>query len=696
MFAVLSKAAMVLVLACLLIACGGGASGTTTPALNEEQPDGNLPGVDEEQPSETPPEDNDQNEMLFACTEVLGFSQTRQWFEHFNLVNWQGRVRSGASIDEWADPDFAGWSVPLTNEVCAIDEVDRVVLTISGEQRSVDEWASAIDDVISLIRSRYSAVDKILLQPVVGGPGETVCDRNGSDVRASVNHPVIDQAIVTLIGDDVGAGVSPLVQACEHYSDVTGHLTETGAAFVAATLETFYSNGNDVQSAAIPWTAYFSTQGTAADWADNARGVASSLTGNNGLEDVFDDALVDARVAELKDRVAEKILAQNVSVIVPVGGLGSGRSQDVVNAFMALIESDNGERFKEIVRRQTRGVGQLANSGKRVTWQVGNEINSRHYSETMRTWAQAPLCVDGDAAGDAEDAVAGCTNDSFYIDLYVEYFLAPSVEAINAVSTELFGHQDVINISLGTLANARNQGAHTWVETLLNYEVQGQYAPTLAGRKVYELVDILTTHYIVSSNGSDEWRNDLAALRDRWIGVGRIKAQWSTEEVGIRAAEGGRGGFVGLRTFARYMTWWLENSYGPENGRVSYYGWKVGPSETTISEALDIVYHFIGSTSLEIVDTSSRDGNVEMYGFTAPNGKIVVVAMLDTQLPTGTLTNVVLPWQAIDEVRIDAYRLSAAGTEALTTTAALVDGDLSISLNDVALNDAAVLLLITP
>ena len=632
---------------------------------------------------------------VYSCTEVIGFSQTRQWFRHFDLENWQGRVFGGASIDNWSNPNFEGWTQPIKQPHCDTADVDRVLLTISGEERSVNAWVNVIDDVIMLIHGNYPSLEKIMLQPVVGENQSGVCLRSNTAVRASVNHPIINQAITQLVGGDIVGGATPTVDGCNDFRDQTGHLTASAAEQVGNELEIFYGKDDGsipVQPASEPWTAYFSTQGSTADWAANVRGVASSLTGVNRLDNPFNDAIVDDRIDDVVTRVAEKVVDEQVNVILPVGGLVSGRSQDGVNAFMDLIEFDDGARFKEIVMRQTRAVAKISNANEAIVWQVGNEINSRHFSETMRTWAGEPLC----SAGNTSSGVQGCTNDTFYIGLYAEYFLAPTVEAIDAVSLDLYGEEARIRISLGTLANARNDAAHEWLEELLNYRIDGKFAPMLAGRRVYELVDIVATHYIVSSNGTDKWRDDLSALRDQWIGAGRIKAQWSTEEVGIRAANGGRGGFVGLRTFSRYMNWWLENDYSSEQGRVNYYGWRQGPTETRINDALQVIYDRIGDIPLAIAEVNTNDSGLETYGFITPNDDMVIVVLPDTTSNRSTLTHITLPDLPSAASSIEAHHFSALGAMPLTVSQVSSGGETTITLATVSVDEAAVLLLIEP
>lgn len=187
----------------------------------------------------------------FQCTKVVGFSQTNQWFtagfENFVENNRRQLLwRSSSNIDLWADPNFAGWSEPLVSPCAqASTNPDRVVLTISGNRNSDPNWwADQIRAVIGVIRAKYPAVRQIVLQPVVGGPNHSVCMFEGQAIRASENHPVIDQGIAKVLGGDVFAGISPEVRTCADYRDQLGHLQAAGNQVAGETIGRYYASLN--------------------------------------------------------------------------------------------------------------------------------------------------------------------------------------------------------------------------------------------------------------------------------------------------------------------------------------------------------------------------------------------------------------------------------------------------------------------
>ncbi len=169
----------------------------------------------------------------FKCTMVIGFSQTRQWFSDvtdFEEVvgndKWELLWQKGAAIDRWADPNFSGWNKSIDSP-CGENpnSPDRILLTISGSTNSDPTWwANEIRAAITVIRDKYPSVRQIILQPVIGGPDDGECFFNGQKVRASVNHPVIDQAISMVVGGDVVAGMSPEVISCDDFRDAKGHI----------------------------------------------------------------------------------------------------------------------------------------------------------------------------------------------------------------------------------------------------------------------------------------------------------------------------------------------------------------------------------------------------------------------------------------------------------------------------------------
>jgi hypothetical protein len=194
----------------------------------------------------------------FACTEVLGFSQTGAWYldvAHggggtFEPIvgddGWQLRAYEGAGLS-WQDPDFIGWNDPgALYSACVTNSTnpDRVVLNIAclagnvpcdPGNPSVAFWVTNVENEITTIRAKYSNVRQIVLQPVVGGPDDSICyfeDDPADPVQSSLIHPNVDAAIAQVVAADptgqVVAGFSPEVRTCADFADSAGHLCFPG------------------------------------------------------------------------------------------------------------------------------------------------------------------------------------------------------------------------------------------------------------------------------------------------------------------------------------------------------------------------------------------------------------------------------------------------------------------------------------
>jgi hypothetical protein len=186
----------------------------------------------------------------YACTMVIGFSQTNQWFTSGTFeplvgdAQWELKWLSGGSIDHWVDPADPAWDATVVSP-CTVgrDAPDRVVMNVSGDYSAdVQSWISRTSAVLANIRARYPTVRQIVLQPVVGGPGGAQCidPLTNTVVRASFNAPYITQALLTLVGGDVGMGPQPEVRTCADYVDNIGHLQNSAFGAIASAIAAYY------------------------------------------------------------------------------------------------------------------------------------------------------------------------------------------------------------------------------------------------------------------------------------------------------------------------------------------------------------------------------------------------------------------------------------------------------------------------
>ncbi len=197
----------------------------------------------------------DQSEFL--CTQIIGFSQTMNWFgtprtayfENDPSIDgdrWQLLWRGGAAVEDWANPEFEGYlpEVSGTNLLspCAQGsaEPDRILLTVSTNLGVADSSPQEVSDYIlkalETLRGKYPTVRSFILQPVVGGPEDCA-------VRAVENHPRMIEAIrqVTAEGFAI-AGMAAKSASCDDFKDAKGHLKSKARPWVAQQLATCYGS----------------------------------------------------------------------------------------------------------------------------------------------------------------------------------------------------------------------------------------------------------------------------------------------------------------------------------------------------------------------------------------------------------------------------------------------------------------------
>lgn len=256
--------------------CEIGADGTSDEISGSEQEPGDMESGDSPQPDQPvgdpdEPGDNPGDDPTpavgceaigaqtsFTCTQVIGFSQTSNWYGGNNSLfeshasidgsRWQLLWHGGAGVENWADSDYEGWDpqVPATQLVSSCgassDSPDRVVLTISSNIYDVDstvtEWADEISNAVAVIEAKAPDVQQIVLQPVVGGTEAQACD-----TRASANHPLIAQAVAEVAdGVKVFAGPSPVVLSCDEFSDTKGHIAQDAREALALRIADCYAH----------------------------------------------------------------------------------------------------------------------------------------------------------------------------------------------------------------------------------------------------------------------------------------------------------------------------------------------------------------------------------------------------------------------------------------------------------------------
>lgn len=342
-------------------------------------------------------------------------------------------------------------------------------------------------------------------------------------------------------------------------------------------------------------------------------------------------------------------------VIMQIGGMGSakrnhdnpGQVHPVFAAYLDALIADQGESWRQAVKARAQEVAGAMPEGSQLYWQIGNELNAQSYQENVRLYF-------GDQSLET-------------IPAYVEYFFAPTVQGFQEAYMEA---SLPVKVALGSIANFASPHSRAFLDILLNYEIQGDFAPALAGRKVYELVNLLTIHYHMNAGTPDEpelWYEVLAALRDSWFN-GAIEGIWTTEDVGIRLAQEGRGAGASLRILARYLHWISDNRYGGTASSFFFFGTREGPQGQRIDDAMAQVAQLLAGSSLVFHDKQfSTDGRLEIYAFNVVekgNWLVFATALDDEGVDVGDIA-VDLPSVDPGEATVRAWLYGETGTREL-------------------------------
>jgi hypothetical protein len=231
-------------------------------------------------PAPTPTATSTPGVGAFTCTQVMGYSQTGNWYSDAVPLAFESRVTdsryqlrnfSGGAVSLWADPTYGGWSAPpyspcvsgssapdrvifdvtesfWINETCGIHEFDNC----SNPDTSVARVAQDIRNVIAQLRSKYaSSLRQIYVQAILGGPGNVVCSlpdpTNGGAlrrIRGTYNHPFIVQAINQAIDGNAVAAPEFFVDSCQDFNTDTqfvGHLNDAAKAVVGRRIGDYYA-----------------------------------------------------------------------------------------------------------------------------------------------------------------------------------------------------------------------------------------------------------------------------------------------------------------------------------------------------------------------------------------------------------------------------------------------------------------------
>lgn len=384
---------------------------------------------------------------------------------------------------------------------------------------------------------------------------------------------------------------------------------------------------SDAGEGGLPWNAWLGAHYTARPW---ARGGLREPGGTRGgVHLVFDGGWSDDGLAPfLEDNLPALVgvLRQGQSAVVLVGGANQGPT-----FFDAMQTAAGRQAFSEALGRRVAALHDAGVPGweERVVFQFGNEIqNPERFYGAVCQWV-----TDG--------GTDRCELEEQFVPAYVDRFLAPGAEALRARSQAYFGRPDAVRVGLGSVVNM--VARESFVEVLLQRTVGGDAAPSLAGRRVADLVDTVTIHYTMPS---PEAATTLDAFAARWLtpDAGAVRALWMTEEVGVNAARQGAGLAAALRAYLPALDFWRRHAHTPREAHLFVWGADVecdadlGAGCLSIDDAMPTLADFLGDSPLPArpAPTITATGPLEVRAYDVSATRRLVAAWA----PSGTAPRV--------------------------------------------------------
>lgn len=454
-----------------------------------------------------------------------------------------------------------------------------------------------------------------------------------------------------------------------------------------------------------PWTRYVGAHytqtpgsGLTRPWAGGGlRDPGSAST--NYKPELVNGTYVDNGYAPFQSIAIPEIdtlLSQSKNAVVTVGGLTPGTA----GVFLDGISTQAGyDAYRTAITNRIDSIAALSSAGdwqNKIYFQFGNEISNvsvNGFYGNVCLWITRNDTV----------PTATCDLTTQFVPTYVEYYLAPGLAILQEKSQAMFGQPEAIQAMLGSIVNLSNRAS--FLDTLLAYTVVGTYAPSLAGRNVSDLVDAVSIHYTVTT---PTWRTTLDNFRNQYFPGGvpatRVRALWTTEEVGVNVAENGYGMATALRGIARYLSWWQANAMSPDQAHVFLWGSDINrPSGgtctgcTSVDQDMPVFYNFTGDNPLTEITTGRSTlavtGDFESYEFSVEGqNKLVIIGFIPSgSTSTTTLTGATLNLSAWNgrTVSVTAYQFANQGPQLLTVTPASVLASSSVPISIASLTPGA-------
>ena len=324
--------------------------------------------------------------------------------------------------------------------------------------------------------------------------------------------------------------------------------------------------------------------------------------------------------------------------------------------FLNLVEASSGDYVRNSVRSRLQKLVEArreAGSTYTIYWQLGNEINNTIFVTAYQRWAADygkpyphPDAASGDGLGNGGETGVDnvvTSTDTGYIPYMLEYYAGPAIEAVNEINAALPADQKIVLMG-GSLANSRNRNNRAWMQLMTEYQFRGAYAPSLAGKYLYQVIDGITHHYLfaeyrLSSDPVNNGLNRHQVLDDmmrKFVNNGkegnRIRYIFTTEEIGNKSSQSGRAAYQSAIICFSYLDYCLERGFPAEKFRFAFYGPEAttkGSNRNFVSAAysMDRLAELIPNRVLSRLPDAFVDGNnpsLEKYAFTTDRGEILL------------------------------------------------------------------------
>jgi hypothetical protein len=348
------------------------------------------------------------------------------------------------------------------------------------------------------------------------------------------------------------------------------------------------------EASAAPWTDYIGTH-YSTSWTSTVR-TPTDVGAAYGATLSYEKNLANFKPANLPK--------YGTAVLMAFGG----KEQTTVLPFLDAVAVDGG-----VAMRAHMAAKGLATVGmNNVYWQLGNEINNNKLSESIHVYLK--------------DGKTGTSTDLTIIPTYAEQWFAPLAAGLRQ------GNPNA-KLILGSVVNAATTESQAFIKALLDYKLVGTYAPSLAGKKVSEVINVGSIHYSMQTGA---WEKPLQLFADRGISV------WSTEEIGARSAESGTGMVRAVKVLGNAFDWWLNHGTSPDNGKVFLWGAALG-ADLSIDKFMPELSTFLANGELE-KDTSATVTGINVqaktYRVKGTGKRIVFITPSGSKGQIATITGI--------------------------------------------------------